>query len=391
MSFHIFDSFTVLKNGSVVEATHAGGLIPAAFDTIQAVSIATRGTKIPLLPSEHGLATDKDPALFQALPLPVLRFRQIDSFWGQLLNLLDYTDDILTLNAFLIANKFSDDNNPPVSLFNVTMNTPTITANATFGLLRDINGATPIDMKTIHAQLQQRALTAAFSDLKNTTRVFLKNLESTPTVFNVSGCNGGADGMVKVFHVGCDSNGATTLYTTIISAGDLAMLTLGPRELSVLICSSATATRWLARDRTYAPQTRMDIPQSGLVNATILSISEARATPAVIERAILRVGFAQDYADNGPSPVVSPPPMSPPKLTFNGVIIDIFITLRTDPVIAAKGGWYGQWKAWEYTVPVTSLSASGENTLSLAFAPPPAGIERGSVSAISLETWSLDS
>lgn len=71
---------------------------------------------LPVLVSEHGLATDV-AGLSDIFDEDALVARQVDSHWAQLMSLLPHADSLLGVSAFLIANNYAIKTNPSVALW----------------------------------------------------------------------------------------------------------------------------------------------------------------------------------------------------------------------------------------------------------------------------------
>ena len=71
---------------------------------------------LPVLVSEHGLATDV-AGLSDIFDEDALVARQVDSHWAQLMSLLPRADSLLGVSAFLIANNYAIKTNPSVALW----------------------------------------------------------------------------------------------------------------------------------------------------------------------------------------------------------------------------------------------------------------------------------
>ena len=411
VSFHIFDSFGPAMLGgrdAFVERTNSGGMVAAALDLIEARSIGEFGAPLPLFPTEHGLATGNTPGLYAAKGLGHLQALEISSFWGHFLGLLGRGGNVQAANAFLISNDYALKTDAAVALFNRTAGMPTNVAEATYGLLQKLDGLTSVRCVVEHTARQQRVVVEALSDLDLNTIVLLKNLGPDPAAVNLTllACAGGdPTARFSVTRAIIDTDGLPQLQVGTVAAEDLGALRLGDRELCVVeaTCSVPNSPR-LRRDRHYVLDTGIAIGKTGVVNASLrlrgLAPTGASPSQSRVQSAVLRIGFAQDFASSAVGPVAVPD-VAPPTLTLNGHAVAAAPTaLKTDDLLPPKPSqWYGQWRAWEFRIDPAILAA-GNNWIKLVFTPPSwaasgglSGDETkplspGSVASISLETYS---
>ncbi len=124
ISMHFFDNVWSSNSSDgtqpYVILRNAGGHLAAVFDLVESYTLNRFGKIIPIVASEHGLATDGSAAKHSLVPTKLvgepLRALQVDSHWGQLMSFFDRSEHIPHTSAFLLSSGDSAWRNPSVCM-----------------------------------------------------------------------------------------------------------------------------------------------------------------------------------------------------------------------------------------------------------------------------------
>ena len=419
ISMHLFDTFwssnTSDGTQSYAISRNAGGHIAAVFDLVEASTLAEYGRIFPMLPSEHGLATDGSATKNSLVPDKLLgeplRALQVDSHWGQLMSLFDRSEHILHTSAFLLSSSDSAMRNPSVCM-GVPKDKNAVTATAfSYQLLKtlvntsrvaSIVTSAPSTINRAGASVRsQHVLAHAFRSLggddkyvqsnEQFVKIALKNLEDFPVSVKISldeGCSVIQARYAARAFITADGTQKSNLGSSLHWQSSGPTVLLEPRESSVIQVTCSPQTTELAplltrRLRYYSSTTGVSLPQNREINFKVPLAS----VPFHCSRIVVRLGLSTDFGTNASLPI-HPPPANPPKVSLNGHSPSSDPTQLWSNEKLFPKGWTNVWRTFEYEFSSSSLTAQAvDQAVKVLVDDPQVPVAATSISAVAMDVY----
>ena len=412
ISIHLFDSIwsTNASGGTqpYVIVRNAGGHIAAVFDLVESYTLNKFGKILPILPSEHGLATDGTAATHSLVPTKMLgkplRALQVDSHWGQLMSLFDRREHIQHLSGFLLSSADSAWRNPSVCM-GVKGNQDEVTDTAFVYQLLHALTDTSLVASQVSGQMSagsqvrsQHILAHAFRGHSegNSVKVAFKNLEDAPVVVAIS--FGGACFPAHAQYTArafINPDGTQNSSVNQAVAGweaSVSTVQLECRESSVIefdcerqmsASLDHAASMVTRRLRYYSDAIAVAVP----MNRTAVFVVPTPSIPANRSRIVMRIGLSRDFAASSTLPFVSPAAKwNPPTVLLNGhASVGAATRLWHDAKMKPKP-WTNVWHAFEYDFAGASLS-NVESQLVVVTLGDEIPLSGTSISAVALDVY----